>query len=53
MDMNIIFLTILLYDFMHLQFISDAYGKNILREVNLLNIVNKVRIVPNLSISLV
>jgi hypothetical protein len=27
MDMNIIFLTTLLYDFMHLQFISNVYEK--------------------------
>jgi hypothetical protein len=27
MDMNIIFPTTLLYDFVHLQFILDVYGK--------------------------
>jgi hypothetical protein len=51
--MRIIFWPTLLYDFMHLQFISDVYEKIIQNEVKLLNIENKIKIVPNLSITFV
>jgi hypothetical protein len=51
--MRIIFSPTLLYDFMHLQFISDVYEKIIQNEVKLLNIENKIKIVPNLSITFV
>jgi hypothetical protein len=53
MDMNIIFPTTLLYDFMRLQFISDVYEKNTQKNIKWLNIANKVKIVSNLSISIV
>jgi hypothetical protein len=53
MNMNIIFSPTLLYNFMHLQFISYVCEKIPRNEVKLLNIANKVKIVSNLRLSFV
>jgi hypothetical protein len=53
MNMNIIFPTTLLYDFMHLQFISDALEKITYNEIKFLNIANRDTITSNLNISFV
>jgi hypothetical protein len=52
MDMNIKFSPTLLYNFMHLQFISDVCEK-IPRRSKIVKYSKKVKIVPNLRISLV
>jgi hypothetical protein len=53
MNMNLIFPTTLLYDFMHLQFISDIFEKIIYNEVKFLNRENIDKIMSNLNISFV
>jgi hypothetical protein len=53
MNMKIMFSPTLLYNLMHLQFISNVCEKNTKKEVKLLNIANKVKFVLNLSISFV
>jgi hypothetical protein len=51
MNMNLIFPTTLLYDFMHLQFISDVFEKITSNELKFLNIANRYKITSNLNIS--
>jgi hypothetical protein len=53
MSMNLIFPTTLLYDLMHLQFISDVFDKITKNEVKFLNIENKHKFASNLNISFV
>jgi hypothetical protein len=50
MNMNTIFPITLPYDFIHLQFMLDVYGKIAYNDIKLLNIINRGKIMPNLSI---